>query len=85
MKNNPNQLRNSYEYAKKKLQKTEFLEELLDSEQPRPEPAASAEVAAAAAAKPAISSNIINQVNSVSSVINESQPLLFDKYLVSQF
>ncbi len=83
MKNNPNQLRNSYEYAKKKLQKTEFLEELLDSEQPRPEPAASAEVAAAA--KPATSSNIINQVNSVSSVINESQPLLFDKYLVSQF
>ena len=84
MKNNPNQLRNSYEYAKKKLQKTEFLEELLVSEQPRPEPAASAGVAAAAA-KPAISSNIINQVNSVSSVINESQPLLFDKYLVSQF
>jgi hypothetical protein len=73
MKNTTNRLRSSSDYANNKLQKTDFLEELLDLEQPKSTP------------KPVTSSNNINQTKSVSTMINESQPLLFDKYLVSQF
>ena len=77
MKNATNQLRNSADMAKAKQsqKKADFLEELLDSEQPT-------RVATTAA-----TSHATIPIRSVSSTVNESeqQPLLFDKYLVNQF